>query len=121
MAALRWRNAGSAAGRVIVLTTTLDDSWNDLELKPVYLPLVHQFVRYVSQYEQSTVVGHSRARWSISPRCSSRRPTASWSRRAASGAQIGANDPSILELTEHGAYEIRSASMPVRTARIALP
>ena len=41
-------------GRVILLTTTLDDSWNDLELKPVYLPLVHQFARYLTQYEQST-------------------------------------------------------------------
>ena len=29
-------------GRVIAWTTTLDDSWNDLALKPVYLPLVHQ-------------------------------------------------------------------------------
>ena len=29
------------AGRVIVWTTTLDDTWTDLPLKPVYLPLVH--------------------------------------------------------------------------------
>src|SRR6478672_4113185 len=41
-------------GRVIVLTTTLDNSWNDLELKPVYLPMVHQLVKYVGQYEQSS-------------------------------------------------------------------
>ncbi|MCC7417968.1 MAG: BatA domain-containing protein [Acidobacteria bacterium] len=39
-------------GRVIVWTSTLDDSWNDLALKPVYLPLVHQIVRYLAQYRQ---------------------------------------------------------------------
>ncbi|PYR30774.1 MAG: hypothetical protein DMF90_26945, partial [Acidobacteria bacterium] len=41
-------------GRVVALTTTLDDSWNDLARKPIYLPLVHQLVRYLSQYEQSS-------------------------------------------------------------------
>ncbi len=41
-------------GRVIAWTTTLDDSWTDLALKPVYLPLVHQFTRYLSQYEQTS-------------------------------------------------------------------
>ena len=40
------------AGRVIVWTTTLDDSWTDLALKPVFLPLVHQLVRYLAHYEQ---------------------------------------------------------------------
>ena len=34
---------------------------------------------------------------------------------------MGANDPSILELTEHGAYEIRLASAPTaRPDRIAV-
>jgi Mg-chelatase subunit ChlD len=107
-------------GRVIVLTTTLDDSWNDLELKPVYLPLVHQLVRYIAQYEQSTswaTVGQvvdlatllkSKAdRVVVSP---------DGERRT-----IGANEPSILELTEHGAYEIRLASAPsARPERIAV-
>ena len=40
------------AGRVIVLTSTLDDSCNDLPVKPVYLPLVHQLVKYLAQFEQ---------------------------------------------------------------------
>ena len=34
---------------MLVVTTTLDTSWNDLELKPVYLPLVHQLARYIAQ------------------------------------------------------------------------
>ena len=41
-------------GRVIAFGTSLDDSWNDLALKPVYLPLVHQLVRYLARYEPPT-------------------------------------------------------------------
>src|SRR5262249_1660628 len=39
-------------GRVIVWTSTLDDSWTDIGVKPIFLPLVHQLVRYLAQYEQ---------------------------------------------------------------------
>jgi len=107
-------------GRVIVLTTTLDNSWNDLELKPVYLPMVHQVVRYISQYEQSTswaTVGQvvdlatllkSKADRVVVTPAGERRP-------------MGANEPAILELSEHGAYEIRSAATPTgRPDRIAV-
>ncbi len=47
MAALLRRSAASAPAASSSSTTTLDDSWNDLALKPVYLPLVHQLVRYI--------------------------------------------------------------------------
>jgi hypothetical protein len=40
------------AGRVIVWTSTLDDSWTDLAVKPVFLPLIHQTTRYLARYEQ---------------------------------------------------------------------
>src|SRR5262249_46013771 len=39
-------------GRSIVWTSTVDDSWTDIEVKPVFLPLVHQLVKYLAQYEQ---------------------------------------------------------------------
>ncbi len=42
-------------GRVIVFGTSLDDSWNDLALKPVYLPLVHQLTKYLARYEAAAV------------------------------------------------------------------
>jgi len=35
-------------GRVLAWTSTLDGSWNDLAQQPVFLPLVHQLVRYAS-------------------------------------------------------------------------
>ncbi|HEX7827710.1 MAG TPA: hypothetical protein VF477_22650, partial [Mycobacterium sp.] len=107
-------------GRVIVFTTTLDDSWNDLELKPVYLPLVHQLVRYVSQYEQSTSWATVGQVVDLATLLKSKADrvvvTPSGERR-----QIGTNEPSILELTEHGAYEVRLASNPSgRPDRIAV-
>jgi hypothetical protein len=34
------------AGRVLVVTSTLDNFWNDLPVQPVFLPLLHQVVRY---------------------------------------------------------------------------
>lgn len=36
------------AGRVLVWTSTLDASWTDLALQPVFLPFAHQLVRYAS-------------------------------------------------------------------------
>ncbi|OFV93189.1 MAG: hypothetical protein A3G76_15275 [Acidobacteria bacterium RIFCSPLOWO2_12_FULL_65_11] len=50
--AMAERRAG--AGRVIVWTSTLDDSWTDFATKPVFLPLVHQLVRYLARYEPTT-------------------------------------------------------------------
>ena len=38
-------------GRVLVLTTTLDAHWNDLALQPVFLPFVHQTLRYLTDFE----------------------------------------------------------------------
>ena len=39
-------------GHVLVWATTLDLSWNDLALKPVYLPFVHQLVREAAGYRE---------------------------------------------------------------------
>lgn len=38
-------------GRVLLLTTTLDTHWNDLALQPIFLPLLHQGLRYLTAYE----------------------------------------------------------------------
>jgi hypothetical protein len=95
-------------GRVIAWSTSLDDSWNDLVLKPVYLPLVHQVTRYLANYEAPSpwqTVGQvadvsailkSRAdRIVVTP----------------SGEQIriSASEPGLIELDEQGIYEIRAA------------
>jgi Aerotolerance regulator N-terminal/von Willebrand factor type A domain len=47
-AALAERPVGE--GRVLVWTSTLDGSWNDLTLQPVFLPFLHQLVKYSAGY-----------------------------------------------------------------------
>jgi len=96
-------------GRVIAFGTTLDDSWTDLALKPVYLPMVHQMVRYLARYEAPSywqtvgqvvdlsVLFDGRAdRVVVSP----------------SNAQqkVAESEPGIVELAEQGVYEVRAAS-----------
>ena len=46
--ALAERRVG--AGRVVVWTTTLDSFWNDLALKPVFLPFVHKLSEYLAGF-----------------------------------------------------------------------
>jgi hypothetical protein len=46
--------AGAGKGRVLLFTSSLGTSWNDLPLTPLYLPFVHQMVRYAGEREQSS-------------------------------------------------------------------
>ena len=39
-------------GKVLLFTSTLDSSWNDLPLTPVYLPLMRQMLRYLGEREE---------------------------------------------------------------------
>ena len=46
---------GSAGrGKVLLVTTTLDTSWNDLPLTPMFLPLVRQMLEYLGGREASS-------------------------------------------------------------------
>ena len=48
--ALLERRVGT--GRVLMWTSSLDPYWNDLALKPVFLPFVHRMVRYLGAYRE---------------------------------------------------------------------
>jgi hypothetical protein len=48
--AMAERTIGS--GHVIIWSSTLDNYWNDLALKPVYLPFIHEVVRHLATYEE---------------------------------------------------------------------
>src|SRR5262249_912899 len=37
-------------GRVLVFTSSLDTAWNDLALQPVFLPFLHQLVKYAGRH-----------------------------------------------------------------------
>jgi hypothetical protein len=107
-------------GRVVVMTTSLDDSWNDMARKPIYLPLIHQLVRYLSQYEQTAAWSSVGSVVDLSVRFKGKADrivvTPSGQR-----TRVAANEPGLLELNEHGFYEIRAASSPsARPDRIAV-
>jgi hypothetical protein len=108
------------SGRVIAWTTSLDDSWNDFVVRPVYLPLVQQLAKYLAQYEQptawmnvgqvvdlSTLLKGKADRVVVTP--------------ASERTTMRANDPALLELNEQGVYEIRtSGNNSGRPDRIAV-
>src|SRR4249920_580285 len=92
------------AGRVIVLTSTLDDSYSDLPRKPVYLPLVHQLVKYLGQFESPRswlTVGQ------VVDVSALTKARANWLVVTPSGKRVTSAGP--LELSEQGIYEIRPA------------
>ena len=100
------------AGRVIIWTSTLDDSWTDIGVKPIFLPLVHQLVRYLAQYEQPAswfTVGQV---LDLTQRAKARtdRIIVTPSGERISQSSMGEGNEGLLELTEQGIYEIRSAA-----------
>jgi uncharacterized membrane protein len=44
-------------GRVMLFTSSLGPSWNDLPLTPLYLPFIHQMVRYAGSREENPWYG----------------------------------------------------------------
>jgi hypothetical protein len=47
----------SGKGRVLLFASSLGPSWNDLSLTPLYLPFVHQLVRYAASHEANSWYG----------------------------------------------------------------
>ena len=118
--ALVERRTGS--GSVLVWTSSLDSYWNDLALRPVFVPFVHQAMRHLGRYAEGRAwrdVGDvfdsadvSSARdWGLgiggsgSDAVTLPRPTV----LSPSGKTVEFADPArnTLELTETGFYEIR--------------
>ncbi len=102
--ALLERQVGN--GRVLLWGATLDLSWSDLPIKPVYLPFVHRSMQYLASYREPApwlTVGQvfdadaagvgSGQRAAITP----------------SGRRVSLEEEGgpVLELTEQGFYEIR--------------
>jgi hypothetical protein len=106
--ALLERRVGT--GRVLLWTSTLDTSWTDLALKPVFVPFVHRSIRYLGSYReprpwrtvgdvvdpglQAPARGTDVTRVALTP----------------SGTRISldGDGPEVLELAEQGFYEFRA-------------
>jgi hypothetical protein len=106
-------------GRVIAWTTTLDDSWADLPRKPVYLPLVQQLARYLARYEQPSAWLTVGQVVDLSALLKSRTDRVVVT-PANERLRIPSTEPGLLELSEQGIYEIRSATGGGRPDRIAV-
>lgn len=92
------------AGRVIAWTSALDDSYSDLPRKPVYLPLVHQIVKYLAQFESPRswlTVGQ------VVDVSALTKARSNWLVVTPSGRRVTSAGP--LELDEQGIYEVRPA------------
>jgi hypothetical protein len=91
-------------GRVIAWTSPLDDSYTDLPRKPVYLPLVHQLVKYLGQVESPKswmTVGQ------VVDVSALTKARSNWLVITPSGKRVTSAGP--LELDEQGVYEVRPA------------
>ena len=112
-------------GRSIVWTTTLDDTWTDIGVKPVFLPLVHQLIRHLAHYEPPTswlTVGQV---LDLAARAKGRGDRADRIVVTPSGDRIpqssaGGGNEGLLELSEQGIYEVRSTGAPGRPEAIAV-
>jgi Aerotolerance regulator N-terminal/von Willebrand factor type A domain len=104
------RKAG--AGRVLLWNSTLDLEWNDLPVKPVFLPFVHTVTKYLADFTEppaSLTVGQVIP----APRKAAGRG-ASVTRGgtiavAPSGARVAVEtEDGALELSEQGYYDVRT-------------
>jgi len=97
-------------GRVIVWTYPLDDTWTDIGVKPVFLPLVHQLVRHLAHYEASTswfTVGQV---IDLAARAKTKADRIVVTPAGERVSQAGSHpNEGLLDLDEQGVYEVRSA------------
>ncbi len=106
--ALLERKVGT--GRVLMWTSTLDTTWTDLALKPVFVPFIHRVVRYLGAYREPRpwrTVGDV-----VDPGLQAPAKGSDISRVALtpSGSRISldGDGPEVLELAEQGFYEFRA-------------
>lgn len=117
-------------GRVVLFASSIDLSWNDLALKPVFLPFVHQLGRHLSGFREQPAyltIGEvlditaaeiaagattsaamtAGGRTVLAP--SGQRRDLSTSAQGAPADKTGAGVTAALELAEQGFYEVRGA------------
>jgi hypothetical protein len=99
-------------GRVLLWASSLDTSWTDLPIKPVFLPFVHRSVQHLAAYREPRpylTVGEV-----LDPGAAAAAPKTADAQRMVltpSGRRLPLQDEGddVMELTEQGFYELRSA------------
>ncbi len=107
-------------GRVLLWTSTLDLSWSDLPLKPVFLPFIHRAARHLSAYAEPLpwwMVGQVLDASFGEPTL----PLGGAAVLTPSGRQVPLDEEGsdVLELTEGGFYELRTGTSESVTAVVA--
>jgi len=114
--ALLERRVGN--GRVLVWTSTLDVGWNDLALKPVFLPFVHRLGATLASYRQrppSMTVGDVAA----PPRPAAAEPGAPVVLAPSGARLVDEASSGVIELKEAGFYEIRTGDQDPEPVTVA--
>jgi hypothetical protein len=109
------------AGRVLVWLSSFDLIWNDLAVKPVFLPFVHQMARHLASYREVPAwmtVGDVLDPSAAGP------PSKAATQRAIvspSGQRVplDGEGPDVVELAEQGFYEVRGLAAGAEPAMIA--
>jgi hypothetical protein len=110
-AALLERRVGT--GRVLMWMSTLDTAWNDLALKPVFVPFVHRALRHLGSYREPKpwrTVGDVVDPGLQGPARGAGGADVSRVALSPSGQRISldGDGPEVLELAEQGFYEFRA-------------
>ena len=105
-------------GRVMLWTSALDVGWNDLALKPVFLPFIHRVAANLSAYTQrrtSMSVGE------VLPGGEPGRPSNGRSALTPAGERIPLGDGTsgVVELREQGFYEVRQGDRDATPLTVA--
>jgi hypothetical protein len=115
-------------GSVVAWTSTLDSYWNDLPLKPVFVPFVHQLMRHLGRYVEPRpwyTVGEAYDPADAPPAAAGARPLVGGAFTAVSpsGRAVeprAGSGTRTVPLTETGFYEIRPAGSSANPILVAV-
>lgn len=97
-------------GRLLVLTSALDNTWGDLPIQPVFLPLVHQLALYAARYVERPAGHHVGQVAVVSPdRLAGQEAVVVVSPSGARDRREIGGEPLAVALQEAGFYEVREA------------
>lgn len=105
-------------GRVLVWTSTLDSNWNDLSIQPVFLPFLHQMVRYAAGY--SPPRGWLQVGDPLDPDVVAPVGEEFALALTPSGERVDLSEQSAIRLDEVGFYELRRSEGDPRPVTFAV-
>jgi len=108
------------AGRVLVWLSSLDLVWNDLAVKPVFLPFVHQMARHLAAYREAApwlTIGDVLDPAAVGPASRNGAPRAIVS-PSGQRLPLDGEGPDVVELDEQGFYELRGLQAGAEPAMI---